>query len=95
MCSRSAPLNTGYEELWPDCNNYRSFANSRLRKGFQVAHAKSHTLPGSNLPPVTFFDVRILTPDENVTRTPSNEPLRFVASVKPKKRRKNIQGGNT
>ena len=42
-------------------------------------------LPGSNLPPVTFFDVRILTPDENVTRTPSNEPLRFVASVKPKK----------
>ena len=42
-------------------------------------------LPGSNLPPVTFFDVRILTPDENVTRTPSNEPLRFVASVIPKK----------
>lgn len=42
-------------------------------------------MPGSNLPPVTFFDVRILAPDENVTRTPSNEPLRFVALIKPKK----------
>ena len=46
---------------------------------------KRAIMPGSNLPPVTFFDVRILTPDENVTRTPSNEPLRFVASVIPKK----------
>jgi hypothetical protein len=35
-------------------------------------------IPGSNLPPVTHFDVRILSPDENVTHTPSNEPLRFV-----------------
>ena len=42
-------------------------------------------MPGSNLPPVTSFDVRILAPDENVTRTPSNEPLRFVALIKPKK----------
>ena len=42
-------------------------------------------IPGSNLPPVTHFDVRILLPDENVTRTPSNEPLRFVTLVKPKR----------
>ena len=32
-------------------------------------------MPGSNLPPVSYYDVRILSPDENVTRTPSNEPL--------------------
>jgi hypothetical protein len=48
-------------------------------------------MPGSNLPPVTLFDVRILTPDENVTRTPSNEPLRFVASVRPKKEGKTFK----
>ena len=42
-------------------------------------------VPGANLPPVTNFEVRILAPDENVTRTPSNEPLRFVALVKAKK----------
>ena len=41
-------------------------------------------MPGANLPPVTGFEVRILAPDENVTRTPSNEPLRFVALIKPK-----------
>ena len=41
-------------------------------------------MPGTNLPPVTGFEVRILAPDENVTRTPSNEPLRFVALIKPK-----------
>ena len=42
-------------------------------------------VPGSNLPPLTLYDVRILAPDENVTRTPSNEPLRFVTIIKPKK----------
>ena len=42
-------------------------------------------MPGSNLPPVSYYDVRILSPDENVTRTPSNEPLRFVTLIKPKK----------
>ena len=52
---------------------------------------KRAIMPGSNLPPVTFFDVRILTPDENVTRTPSNEPLRFVASVIPKKEGKTFK----
>jgi hypothetical protein len=41
-------------------------------------------MPGANLPPVTGFEVRILAPDENVTRTPRNEPLRFVALIKPK-----------
>ena len=34
--------------------------------------------------PITGFQVRILAPDENVTRTPTNEPLRFVALIKPK-----------
>ena len=52
---------------------------------------KRAIMPGSNLPPVTFFDVRILTPDENVTRTPSNEPLRLVASVIPKKEGKTFK----
>jgi hypothetical protein len=42
-------------------------------------------LPGANLPPVTHFEVRVLAPDENTTNTPSNEPLRFVASVKAKR----------
>ena len=41
-------------------------------------------MPGANLPPITGFQVRILAPDENVTRTPTNEPLRFVALIKPK-----------
>lgn len=45
-------------------------------------------MPNANLPPVTHFAVRILSPDENTTRTPSNEPLRFVASIKAK--RKNL-----
>ncbi|MEC8355187.1 MAG: hypothetical protein VXZ37_01085 [Verrucomicrobiota bacterium] len=45
---------------------------------------KRAMMPGANLPPVTGFEVRILAPDENVTRTPSNEPLRFVALIKPK-----------
>ena len=35
--------------------------------------------------PCGYYDVRILSPDENVTRTPSNEPLRFVTLIKPKK----------
>lgn len=42
-------------------------------------------IPGANLPPVTNFDVRILSPDENVTRTPTNEPLRYVVLVKSKR----------
>ncbi len=41
--------------------------------------------PGSNLPPVSFYEVRILAPDEKVTRTPGNEPLRFLISIKTKK----------
>ncbi|MEC8044303.1 MAG: hypothetical protein VX130_06910, partial [Verrucomicrobiota bacterium] len=42
-------------------------------------------IPGANLPPITNFEVSILAPDENVTRTPSNEPLRFVTVVKVKR----------
>ena len=42
-------------------------------------------LPGANLPPVTLYDVVILSPDENVTHTPSNEPLRVVARITPKR----------
>jgi len=42
-------------------------------------------IPGANLPPITNFEVSILAPDENVTRTPSNEPLRFVTVVKIKR----------
>ena len=43
-------------------------------------------IPGANLrAPITNFEVSILAPDENVTRTPSNEPLRFVTLVKVKR----------
>lgn len=42
-------------------------------------------IPGANLPPVTQFNVQILAPDENTTRTPSNEPLRFAVSIESKR----------
>ena len=41
-------------------------------------------LPGANIAPVTNVEVTLLTPDENTTITPKNEPLRFLAQVNGK-----------
>ena len=41
-------------------------------------------LPGSNIAPVTNIEVTLLNPDDNITVTPKNEPLRFLAELKGK-----------
>ena len=80
MCSRSAPLN---RNCWPDYFNHRSFANSR-RKGFKLLMQRAILVRTFRLSLFLMFILHRM----KSTRTPSNEPLRFVASVKPKKKEK-------